>query len=73
MKTISKSEYQLAKAVYQNFFVNAAKGTECETPEQLCRDNQNGNGTDIGKEQVAVLNRCARIIREYKWQNNLIE
>jgi hypothetical protein len=66
---ISKSEYLLAKAVYQNFFINAAKGTDCKTPEQLCADNQNGNGTDIGKAQAATLNRCKRIIEKYEAQN----
>jgi hypothetical protein len=65
---ISKSEYLLAKVVYLNFFVNAAKGTKCETPEQLCGDNRNGNDTNIGKAQSATLNRCARIIREYEAQ-----
>lgn len=71
MKTISKSEYQLAKAVYQNFFIEPAKGTDTNTIEEFIEghDPQSGHGKPLGKGQLAILKRCERIIREYEAQN----
>lgn len=75
METVTKREYQLAKAVYRNFYIEPAKGTDTDTVEAFIEghDPQSGHGKPLGKSQLATLKRCARIIREYEWQNNLIK
>lgn len=73
MKTVSKSEYQLAKAVYLNFFIEPAKGTGDNTVEAFIEghDPQSGNGKRLAKPQLATLKRCERIIKNYEAQNNI--
>ena len=71
MKIISKSEYLLAKAVYLNFFIEPAKGTDSDTIEQFIdsHDPQSGSGKRLGKGQLATLKRCERIIKNHEAQN----
>lgn len=68
---INKDTYMLAKAVYKNFFIKPEQGTDCGTIEDFIywQDPQSGNGEKLGKLQIAILKRCARIIREYEAQN----
>jgi len=53
----------LAKRVLAAFYTNANKGVNAPSPELFFKDMQNGNGTDIGKQQAAVIKACQKIIQ----------